>query len=52
MTDYEEKILARQESEADDCIDCSYKGVTTCRNQCMKEHYIYNPVLSYLMSAG
>ena len=28
--DYEEMILARQESEADECTDCEYKG--NCHN--------------------
>jgi hypothetical protein len=31
--DWEELILARQESEADDCTNCPYKG-EKCRNQC------------------
>ena len=42
--DYEEMILARQESEADDCTDCEYKG--NCHNQCMEINYIYNPNLN------
>lgn len=33
MHDYENAILSRQESEADDCATCPYKG-TTCKNQC------------------
>ena len=41
--DYEEMILARQESEADDCTDCEYKG--NCHNQCMEIHCVYNPNL-------
>lgn len=41
--DYEEMILARQESEADDCTDCEYKE--NCHNQCMEVNCIYNPNL-------
>lgn len=41
--DYEEMILARQESEVDDCTDCKYKE--NCHNQCMRIHCIYNPNL-------
>lgn len=44
MTDYEEMILAEQESEEDDCKACPYKG-TKCRNQCMEVEYHHNPVL-------
>ena len=40
MTDYEEKILTRQESEEEYCLDCEYK--TNCRNQCMEITNIYN----------
>ena len=43
IMDYEEMILARQESEADDCTDCEYKE--NCHNQCMEIHCIYNPNL-------
>ena len=43
--DYEEMILARQESEADDCAGCEYKE--NCHNQCMKIRCIYNPNLRY-----
>lgn len=43
MTDYEELILAMQESEADDCKTCSYKG-RNCHNQCMEIENHYNPV--------
>lgn len=33
MHDYGNAILARHESEADDCATCPYKG-TACKNQC------------------
>lgn len=33
MRDYEDAILDAQESEADDCSICPYKG-DKCRNQC------------------
>lgn len=35
--DYEEAILARQEAICDECSDCPYAGVDTCKSQCMKE---------------
>ena len=43
MYDYEEAILARQEAEAiwDDCSDCPYAGVDTCKSQCMEEEEIW-----------
>lgn len=34
MSDYENAILSRQESEADDCANCPHK--TACNNQCME----------------
>lgn len=33
---YEDAILAMQESETDDCTSCEYK--THCNNQCMEIH--------------
>lgn len=41
---YEDAILSTDESEADCCRDCAYKG-TACRNQCMQVHTIHNPNL-------
>ena len=41
--DHEDLILARQESEADDCTTCEYR--TRCRNQCMETEEHYNPNL-------
>ena len=38
MHDYENAILSRQESEADDCANCPYKG-TACKNQCERIEY-------------
>ena len=35
--DYENMILARQDSEADDCTRCPYKGHYD--NQCMRIEY-------------
>ena len=35
--DYEEAILSKQEAICDDCSDCPYAGVDTCKNQCMEE---------------
>lgn len=35
MMDIEEMILARQESEAEDCLYCPYKG-DKCRSQCLE----------------
>lgn len=35
MRDYEDAILDAQESEADDCASCPYKG-DECNNQCME----------------
>ena len=43
MESWEDVILERQESEAEDCSDCEYKG--KCRNQCMEIQKIYNPNL-------
>lgn len=42
--DYENLILASQDSEADDCHTCPYRG-TTCRSQCMAIEEHYNPNL-------
>lgn len=33
---YEDLILEMQESEADDCANCQYKGIGRCQNQCME----------------
>lgn len=35
--DYEGAILAKQEAICDECSDCPYAGVDTCKNQCMEE---------------
>ncbi len=35
MRDYEELILARQDSDYDECCDCEYRG--HCNSECMKE---------------
>lgn len=43
MDSYEDLILARQESEAEDCTDCEHKE--NCRSQCMQEKKLYNPVI-------
>lgn len=43
MESWEDVILERQESEAEDCSDCEYKE--KCRNQCMEIQKIYNPNL-------
>lgn len=42
MADYEGLILARQESESDECTTCPYKGME-CENQCMEIELHYNP---------
>ena len=39
--DYEEAILARQEAIWDDCSDCPYAGVDTCKSQCMEEEEVW-----------
>lgn len=41
---YEDEIFNNQNSDADWCHDCMYKG-TDCHNQCMQVHSIYNPNL-------
>ena len=43
MFDIEEMILERQESIADECHNCPYKG--KCNNQCMEVEEHYNPNL-------
>lgn len=43
MESYEDAILERQESIADECYDCEYKS--NCKNQCMEIHVTYNPNL-------
>lgn len=40
--DMEWLILENQESEFDECAECPYKRIETCRNQCMEEKLIYN----------
>ena len=49
MSDYEGMILAWQESEADECFGCFYKG-TNCNNQCMRieEKYFDKEELKYV----
>ena len=44
MEDWEDGILIRQESEADECVTCPYRK-DECRNQCMKIKSVYNPYL-------
>ena len=45
MTDYEEMILARQDSEADDCAKCPYLVDGRCNNECEKIVSVYNPII-------
>lgn len=49
MSDYEDMILAYQESEEDECFGCLYKG-TNCNNQCMRieEKYFDKEELKYV----
>lgn len=47
MRDYEDAILDRQESEADQCAGCPYKG-RQCNNQCEETQVTYNP---YILAA-
>ena len=47
MFDIEEMILERQESIADECHNCPYKG--KCNNQCMEVEEHYNPNLRKMM---
>lgn len=42
MEDWEDAILIRQESEAEECATCPYRG-DKCRNQCMEIKSVYNP---------
>lgn len=44
MFDMEEMILERQESLADECHNCPYKG-DKCHSQCMEIEEHYNPNL-------
>lgn len=39
--DYEGAILAKQEAICDDCSDCPYAGVDTCKSQCMEEEEVW-----------
>ena len=43
MDSYEELILASQEGEYDECATCPFKGVDTCKNQCMEVEEVHNP---------
>lgn len=43
---YEDEILDRQESEADDCCCCPYANVEKCRSQCLEVKEIWNPCIS------
>lgn len=43
MRSWEDAILERQESDAEDCSKCDYKW--ECKNQCMEIQKIYNPNL-------
>ena len=45
MIDYEDLILERQESEADECATCPHK-VMECNNQCMEIEWHSNPFVS------
>ena len=49
MSDYEDMILACQESEEDECFGCLYKG-NSCNNQCMRieEKYFDKEELKYV----
>lgn len=38
---WEDRILNRQDSEADECAECAYKQ--NCKNQCMEIGEVYNP---------
>lgn len=51
MEDYEDMILARQEDQMDECINCIYakEGGRECRNQCMEIKDHYNPQLEKLL---
>lgn len=40
----EDAILVSQDSDAEWCHDCQYKGYS-CRNQCVQVHAIHNPNL-------
>lgn len=44
--DYEEAILAKQESEADDCTNCPYKH--NCDNQCLQSNLLKEEELRQL----
>lgn len=44
MEDLEDAILIRQESEAEECTTCPYRG-NECRNQCMEIKNVYNSYL-------
>lgn len=45
MYDYadylEAMILNSRDRESDDCANCEFKGVTTCKNQCAEINYNY-----------
>lgn len=45
--DWEEKILAMQESESDDCKNCEFSAENGkyCRGQCMEIQSVTNPYL-------
>lgn len=45
MESWEDAILIRQVSEADECVTCPNKGIK-CRNQCMEIKNVYNPYLT------
>lgn len=41
--DYEGAVLAKQGTIRDDCSDCPYAGVDTCKSQCMDEDvYVFD----------
>lgn len=46
MRDWEDAILNRQESEADDCYNCPYKGIE-CDNSCETESVVINPIVAH-----
>ena len=50
--DYEYAILARQEGGSDMCASCEYKGIDTCKNQCMEVEEVYNPNLLKLIQSS
>lgn len=46
MKDWEDAILIRQDSQADECTNCPHKG-EKCKSQCMEIKSTYNPYLIF-----